>query len=191
MLMPKLSVHVQTRKKMFDRNQRVKAMNGKITDARSRLGRINQITYQSMQSTGNIVLGGSDDALVQQPQPVAVSEAAGTAATSPELQSTSAIQPREMFEPVSLPPAFALPPVVALHSAPHSRVHTSTIGEVPPVPPTKRSVRKDKGKKHKLTTLRKPRRCLVCVQNNGPNIYTCNGRTPRGACEFFGTTLFS
>ena len=186
--MPKLPVHVRTHKKMFDRNQRIKTMNRKIADARSRLGRINQITYQSMQSTGNIVSGGSDDALVQQLQRVTVSEAAGTAATSPELQSTSAIQPREMFEPVSLPPAFALPPVMALHSAPYSRVHTSTIGEVPPAP-TKRSVRKDKGKKHKLTTLRKPRRCLVCVQNNGPNIYTCNGRTPRGTCEFFSTTL--
>ena len=134
----KLPVHVRTHKETFDRNQRIKAMHRKTTDARNR---VNQITYQSMQSTGALVLESSDD--------TAVTETAAVVAALYELRSPPATRSREICEPIPLPPAFALPQVMALDSAPYSRVHTSTTGEVPPAW-IEKSVWKDKGK-HKQT----------------------------------------
>ena len=53
--MPKLPVHVQTHKEMFDLNQRIKVMHQKTTDVRNRLSGINDITYQSVQQPTNAV----------------------------------------------------------------------------------------------------------------------------------------
>jgi len=50
-LMPKLPVHIRTHKETFDRNQRVRAMHRKTLEVRSRLSRVNQITYRSAQLT--------------------------------------------------------------------------------------------------------------------------------------------
>ena len=57
-----------------------------------------------------------------------------------------------VFGPIPLPSAFALLAVAALHSALYSRVHASSISEVPPAPMPggKRRVQIDKGKKHKI-----------------------------------------
>ena len=187
-LMPKLPVHVRTHKETFDRNQRIRAMHQKTADARSRLDRVNHITYQSMQSSS-----GTDNTLTEQQQSGTVTETAATAAASLELEYAPAV-PEGLFGPIPLPPAFALPAVMALHSAPYSRVHTSTIGDAPSAlaPPAtlgrKRNVRKDKGKTHKrCTTVRKPNRCMTCVKNNGPNRHTCKGRMSRGKCQYFDT----
>ena len=50
-LMPKLPVHIRTHKETFDRNQQVRAMHRKTLEVRSRLSRVNQITYRSAQLT--------------------------------------------------------------------------------------------------------------------------------------------
>ena len=123
--MPKLPVHIRTHKETFDRNQRVRAMHRKTLEVRSRLSRVNQITYRSAQSTNEI-----DRTLVQEQQSTVNAETAAVRAASLELQTVP--QFRDVFSPVPLPPAFTLPEVMALHSAPYARVYTSIIGEVPP-----------------------------------------------------------
>jgi hypothetical protein len=49
--MPKLPVHVQTHKEMFDQNQRIGAMHQKTADAHNRLSRLNDSTCQSVQQS--------------------------------------------------------------------------------------------------------------------------------------------
>ena len=114
-----------------------------------------------------------------------------TRATSLELQP--APQFRDVFGPVPLPSAFTLPAMMALHSALYARVYTSIIGGAPPTqtPLTmsmrNRKVRRDKGQKHKLAVVRKPRHCHTCVRNHRPNLYTCSGQTVRRTCQYFDT----
>ena len=116
-----------------------------------------------------------------------------TTGASLELQSAPAYS-REVFGTIPLSPAFALPAVIALYSAPYSRVYTSIIGDIPPASKTveilwgKRRVRKNKGKVHKRPTVRNSSRCLVFVRNHGPNLYTCAGRTLLGKCQHVDTT---
>jgi len=162
-------------------------MHRKTTEVRSRLSRVNQITYRSAHSTNEI-----DSNLVQEHQSRIDTEPTVARAASLDRQPDPHFG--DVFGPVSLPPAFTLPAIMALHSAPYARVHTSIIGKIPPsqtplgMPVRKRKVMKDKDLKHKSAAAIKPRRCLTCVRNRGPNIYTCSGRTVRGKCQYFDST---
>ena len=172
--MPKLPVHVQTHKEAFDRNQRVRAMHRKTAEVRSRLSRVNQITHRSAHSTNEI-----DSNLVQEHQSRIDTEPTVARAASLDRQPDPHFG--DVFGSVPLPPAFILPPTMALHSAPYARVHSSVIGKTPPSQTSlgmtvrKRKARKDKGLKHKSAAAIKPRRCLTCVRNCGPNIYAFSG----------------
>ena len=88
------------------------------------------------------------------------------------------------FSSIELPPQFALPNSVGLHSAPYTKVHTSVIGEVLQ-PSRKRKGRSDKGKSRAKQPMRQPPRCMNCVKNGGSNFSSCKGRYPRGRCEYF------
>ena len=161
-------------------------MHRKTLEVRSRLSRVNQIIYRPAQLTNEI-----DSTLVQEQQSTMNAETAAVRAASLELQTV--LQFGDVFSPVPLPPAFTLPEVMALHFAPYARVYTSIIGEVPPTEThvarsvRKRRARRDTGQKHKLAGARKPRRCLTCVKNRGPNIYTCSGQSGQGKCQYYGT----
>ena len=87
---------------------------------------------------------------------------------------------------VLMPLAFALLAVMALHAAPYSRVHTSTIGDLDEILArgNNRKTQNDKGKE--ISNI-KPRCCMDRVTNGGSNIYTCRGRFPRGICQCFFT----
>jgi hypothetical protein len=145
--MPKSSVHVQTHTETFDRNQRIRDKYRRTADVHNRLGRVNRITHQYTQLTS-----GLDSPSMQQEQSGTVAETTAAISACLELEFTPA-RSGEVFRPIPLPPAFALPAVMALHSARYSRVHTPTIGEVPPAskPGETRRVRSDKGKKYQKT----------------------------------------
>ena len=168
-LMPKLPVHIRTHRKNFDRSQHIRGMQEKTKGVRKQLSRINHITYASATSAKEPVVEGVTQILVQQSNAMNVSGATAS---------------NQIFLPIPMPPVFALPAVIALHDAPYSRVHTSTIAHLDEIiaKGNKRKVRNDKGKKKPN---RKPRRCMVCVTNGGANVYTCRGKFPRGICQYF------
>ena len=170
-LMPKLPVHIRTHRELFDRNQRIRGMQEKTEAVRKQLSRINQITYRLSKLTNNPTVEGFSRPSEQDSDVIGVT----TAATS-----------SGFFGTIPMPPAFALPALMALHNAPYSTIFTSTIGEPLKLPTRRRKVRKDKGVKRK-EGLRKPSRCMTCVNNGGSNFYTCNGRASRGICQYFDT----
>ena len=107
-------------------------MHHKTKNAREKLSSINEITYNSCQTTNPTGLAG---------------KAAAKEAEDGNLATLTGIGSTE----IPLPPAFTLPELISLHPAPYSRVHASTIGEVPQPPTKKRKERSDKGKKRKKT----------------------------------------
>ena len=126
-LMPKLPVHIRTHREIFDRNQRIRGMEDKTKCVRKQLSRINDITYHSARHTHKPTVEDSNVSALT-PLPQANQEVAA------------------MFGPIPLPPAFTYPVQWALHSAPFSRIHNSTIGEDPVQLKRRRRGRSDKGK---------------------------------------------
>jgi len=160
-LMPKLPVHIRTHRDRYRRSRRIRAMHQKTKNACKKLSTINEITYNSAQTLNPT--GPAGEAAAQGTEDLTTLTGTG-------------------FAQIPLPPAFTLPDLMSLHPAPYSRVHASTIGEVPQPPTKKRKERSDKGKqRNKL----KPRRCMGCVRNGGQHYDTCSGRFPRGKCQFF------
>ena len=150
--MPKLPVHIRTHRDRFRQSRRIRAMHQKTKKAREKLSSINEITYNSCQTMNPTGLAG---------------EAAAKDAEDGNLTTLTGIGSTE----IPLPPAFTLPELISLHPAPYSRVHVSTIGEVPQPPTKKRKERSDKGKKRNKQNP-KPRRCMECVRNGGQHCGT-------------------
>ena len=112
-ILPKLPVHVQTHKETVDQNQQIRAYHQKTADVRHGLSRTNSITYQSVQQPTSVV----DTAPGQQQKSWTPIETTAITAASLELQSAPD-HLREVFGKISLPTAFTLPTLMALHSAP-------------------------------------------------------------------------
>ena len=125
--------------------QCVPDMHRRTGDVRGRLCRINHIMHESTQLTS-----GPDNVRMQQEQYRTVATTTAAAAASFQLESTPD-RLGVVCGPIQLSQVFDLSAVISLYSALYSRVHTSTISEIPPAPMLGETmhVRGDQDKKHK------------------------------------------
>eukprot|EP00986_Skeletonema_menzelii_P020070 scaffold30053_cov183-Skeletonema_menzelii.AAC.1 len=80
------------------------------------------------------------------------------------------------------------PDPAALHNQTYTIVGNSVIGTLPTTAGKKR--RRGEHGKDKSCATRRPnsRRCMTCVNNQGPHFATCTGRTGRGKCQYFSSS---
>ena len=99
-----------------------------------------------------------------------------------ELNSIELPSAAARSQPITLPPAMPQPNPAAMHNQPYTIVANSLIGQIPA---SQVSNRKRGRGRDKEGTVRKRRRCLTCVAQEGPHFETCRGRWPRGTCRYY------
>ena len=99
-----------------------------------------------------------------------------------ELNSIELPSAAARSQPITLPPAMPQPNPAAMHNQPYTIVANSLIGQIPA---SQVSNRKRGRGRDKEGTVRKRRRCLTCVAQEGPHFETCSGRWPRSTCQYY------